>query len=40
MQPLPEIAATVTTVGRQMIETTKLHAEKLLPGSRVIYGGA
>ena len=37
-QPCPQIAASVTTIGRNMIETTKLACEKMLPGSRVIYG--
>ena len=38
MQSCPEIASTVTTVGRQMIEHTKQCCERMLPGSQVIYG--
>jgi len=37
-QPCPQIAAAVTTIGRRMIEQTKLVCEKMLPGSKVIYG--
>lgn len=36
--PCVPIAASVTSVGRQMIEKTKHLAETLVPGSRVIYG--
>jgi DNA polymerase elongation subunit (family B) len=36
--PCVEIAASVTTTGRNMIAKTKALAESLVPGSRVIYG--
>ena len=36
--PCVPIAATVTAVGRRMIERTKEMAERLVPGSEVLYG--
>ena len=36
--PCQQIAASVTTVGRNMIAKTKELAESLVPGTRVIYG--
>lgn len=36
--PLQDIAASVTATGRAMISQTKALAEKLVPGSRVVYG--
>ena len=36
--PLQDIAASVTATGRAMISHTKTLAEKLVPGSRVVYG--
>lgn len=38
MQPCSQIASTVTCIGRDMITHTKACCERLLPGSRVIYG--
>lgn len=38
MQPCAEIAATVTHVGRDMIAHTKACCERMLPGSKVVYG--
>jgi len=38
MLPCVPIAASVTATGRAMIQQTKELAEKLVPGSRVIYG--
>lgn len=38
MLPMVPIAASVTATGRNMIQQTKALAEKLVPGSRVIYG--
>lgn len=38
MLPCVPIAASVTATGRAMIQQTKEMAEKLVPGSRVIYG--
>ena len=38
MLPCVPIAAAVTATGRSMIETTKSMAERLVPGSEVIYG--
>lgn len=38
MLPLVHIAASVTAIGRSMIEKTKHMAETLVPGSRVVYG--
>jgi DNA polymerase delta subunit 1 len=38
MQACPVIAACVTAIGRAMIERTKLECERMLPGSRVVYG--
>lgn len=38
MLPCPDISASVTTIGRNMIEQTKTLVEKWYPGSEVIYG--
>jgi DNA polymerase delta subunit 1 len=38
MLPCPDISASVTTIGRNMIEKTKMLVEKWYPGSEVIYG--
>lgn len=40
MLPLVHIAASVTATGRAMIQRTKHLVETMVPGSRVIYGGA
>lgn len=38
MLPCPDISASVTTIGRNMIEKTKKLVEEWYPGSEVIYG--
>jgi len=38
MLPCPDISASVTTIGRNMIEKTKMLVEEWYPGSEVIYG--
>jgi len=38
MQACPTIAACITAIGREMILTTKTHCERMVPGSKIIYG--